>query len=217
MIQIVNKLKSKFQSKNRAFTLFVSLIVAAFLLAVGFSIGNIVIKQLTLSTSGTGSSIAFYAADSAAECAMYWDRKNERGFSVAESPFSTSSVGFRIVCGRGISAGDDDTGDGLVYGFTKTCNDGICGIGATQAISTFYIDTSDPSDPEAKSCAFVTITKTYNPATAIEDTIIDTRGYNAPLEIDRSIGGYGVDHLNPNVKCDLSKPKTVERGMYISY
>lgn len=208
----------KFKEGNKAFTLFVSLIVAALLLAVGFSIGNIIIKQLTLASSGSGSLIAFYAADSAAECAMYWDRKDSYGVSIADGPFGTTSVmGTQIVCGRGISADTDDTGEGLVYGFSKVCNDTLCGIAATIATSTFYVDTSDASDPLSKSCAFVTVVKTFNPTTGIEDTSIDARGYNGPLVINRAAAGYTMDYLNPNVKCDLSKPKTVERGVYIGY
>lgn len=214
----MTKLIKYIKDKNKAFTLFVALLVSALLLAIGFSIGNILIKQLTLASSSSGSLIAFYAADSAAECAMYWDRKDEKGISIAESPFGTSTiVDTRIVCGRGVAAGSDDTGTGLVYGFTKVCNDGLCGVGATVATSTFYVDTSDPLESKLKSCAYVTIVKTYNPATGIEDTTIDARGYNGPLEIDRSIPGYGMDHLNPNVRCDLTAPKTVERGLFVSY
>ncbi len=217
MTRFINKLKEK----NKAFTLFVSLIVASLLLAVGFSIGNILIKQLTLASSGSGSLVAFYAADSAAECAMYWDRKNSAGFTVADSPFSTSTIGdVRIVCGKGTGTGDDDDDDpitGLVYGFKKVCDDSVCGVGATTATTVFYVDTSDPTDPASKSCAFVTVVKTYNPSTGIEDTSIDARGYNGALVIDRSIPGYGMDHLNPNVKCDLGQPKTVERGIFINY
>lgn len=214
MTRFINKLKEK----NKAFTLFVSLIVASLLLAVGFSIGNILIKQLTLASSGSGSLIAFYAADSAAECAMYWDRKNSEGISVEESPFSTSTLSdIRIVCGKGVGADDDDTGEGLVYGFRKVCNDGICGAGAISATTTFYVDTSDPTDTSTRSCAFVTVAKTYNPLTGIEDTSIDSRGYNGELLIDRALSGYSVDYLNPAVSCNLSRPKTVERGIYINY
>ena len=215
MTRFINKLKEK----NKAFTLFVSLIVASLLLAVGFSIGNILIKQLTLASSGSGSLIAFYAADSAAECAMYWDRKNSLGVTVADSPFSTSTISdIRIVCGKGTAADDEDiVGEGLVYGFTKVCDDGICGAGALAATSTFYVDTSDPTDSSSRSCAFVTVAKKYNPSTGIEDTAIDARGYNSELVIDRGAAGYSKDYLNPFVSCNLSRPKTVERGIFINY
>lgn len=215
----MNKRLKELAKKNKAFTLFVSLLVSALLLAVGFSIGNILIKQLTLATSGSGSQVAFYAADSAAECALYWDRKNSEGFSTANSPFGTSTVlGLRIVCGTGLDNGSSGDGEGLVYGFNKICNDGLCGLGATAATSSFYVDTTNPRDPLSRSCAYVTIAKVYNSLTGIEDTTIDARGYNSELVVDRIAGaGYTMDFQNPFVKCNLSRPKTVERGLTISY
>ncbi len=200
---------------SKAFTLFVSLLVAALLLAVGFSIGNILIKQLTLASSGSGSQIAFYAADSAAECALFWDRKNKGGFSVVDSPFGVStSDQSRLICGGGRDGVDDS---GLVFGFTKVCDDGLCSAATTRATSTFYVDTQNIRDTKSKSCAFVTVVKVFDPDTGVEETTIDAKGYNTELYLGNAAGAYTFAYQNPDASCNLSRPKTVERALHISY
>lgn len=58
---------------NGGFTLLLSVLIASLILTIGLSILNIAFKELTLSSSARESVIAFYAADSGAECALYWD------------------------------------------------------------------------------------------------------------------------------------------------
>ena len=48
-------------------------LVSSIVLAVGAAIFGIAQKQLLLSAIGRDSQFAFYAADTAAECALYWD------------------------------------------------------------------------------------------------------------------------------------------------
>lgn len=206
----------KMKGKNRAFTLFVSLLVASLLLAIGFSVGNILLKQLLLSSSGSGTQVAFYAADSAAECTLFWDRKDTSGYTLSESPFGTTTpTDLRLICGAG-SAAD---GGGLVYGFNKVCDDGLCGPGATQATSTFYIDFRDPDDAKYMACAFVTVGKRFDPATGAESTVIDARGYNTDLLSDGS-GGYGYGYGTAGTggtSCNLERPRVVERGLLLTF
>ena len=63
---------SKWES-DKGFTLLLAALVASVVLALGASIFAIAKKQVTLSSIGRESQFAFYAADSAAECALYWD------------------------------------------------------------------------------------------------------------------------------------------------
>jgi hypothetical protein len=210
----------RIKKESRAFTLFVSLIVASLLLAIGFSIGNILIKQLILTQNGSGTQIAFYAADSASECALFWDRKDAEGFTLADSPFGTSSVettpggtGITLVCGTG-----GPTGGGIVYGFTKVCDDGLCGAGAVAATSSFYIDYKDPKDVKYLACAYVKVYKKFDIANGTEETTIDARGYNTDLVVDTSGGGYGYPaDSTQTARCNLERPRTVERGLYLTY
>lgn len=50
-------------------------LVASVALALGTSIFALAQKELALSSIGRDSQFAFYAADSGAECALYWDRR----------------------------------------------------------------------------------------------------------------------------------------------
>jgi len=58
-------------------------LIASVVLALGSSIFSIARKQITLSALGRESQFAFYAADTGAECALYWDLRYQA--------FSTSS------------------------------------------------------------------------------------------------------------------------------
>jgi hypothetical protein len=58
---------------ERGFTILLAALIASLVLALGISIFTIAQKQLILSSIGRNSQFAFYAADTAAECALYWD------------------------------------------------------------------------------------------------------------------------------------------------
>ncbi len=86
MVSLDNMFKNFFtfeKSRQRGFTLLLAALVASIVLALGSSIFTIAKKQVTLSSLGRDSQFAFYAADTAAECALYYD--------VRLSSFATSS------------------------------------------------------------------------------------------------------------------------------
>jgi hypothetical protein len=63
------------QKNKRGFTLLLAALTSSIVLALGASIFVIAKKQLTLSSLGRDSQYAFYSADQAAECALYWDMR----------------------------------------------------------------------------------------------------------------------------------------------
>jgi hypothetical protein len=63
----------KYKYKNKGVTLLFAIILVTVFLIIGTGIINLVIKQLGLSSTGKESSRAYYAAETAAECARYWD------------------------------------------------------------------------------------------------------------------------------------------------
>ena len=63
----------KASRRDRGFTILLAALVSAIVLAIGSSIFAIAQKQIILSSIGRDSQFAFYAADTAAECALYWD------------------------------------------------------------------------------------------------------------------------------------------------
>src|SRR5665213_884112 len=71
----LNQNSNKKSFKRRGFTLLLAALVASVALSLASSIYTIVTKELALSSIGQDSQYAFYAADTAAECALYWDSR----------------------------------------------------------------------------------------------------------------------------------------------
>jgi len=57
---------------NRAFVLLYAVLVASVVLAIGFSLANIITKQIILSSLGQSSRVAYYAADGGRNCGRFW-------------------------------------------------------------------------------------------------------------------------------------------------
>lgn len=76
--------KKGYKHSSAGFVLLIAILVAGVLLSIGLAIFNIAMKELLLSSSGRDSQFAFYAADSGAECALYWEQKRG-GFSTTTS------------------------------------------------------------------------------------------------------------------------------------
>jgi len=76
------------RQSNRGFTVLLALLVGSLLLLLGLSMFTIVRKQVILSSIGRDSQLAFYAADTGAECALYWDFRHD-AFAQAEGPVVT--------------------------------------------------------------------------------------------------------------------------------
>ena len=62
------------ETAPRGFTLLIAVILSSVVLSVGLALLNVAYKQLLLSSSAKQSQYAFYAADSALECALYYDQ-----------------------------------------------------------------------------------------------------------------------------------------------
>lgn len=180
-------------NSKAGFTLFVAMIVSSLLLAVGFSIGNIILKQLLLAGSGKDSQVAFYAADSGAECVQFWDTKNADGTPVDESPFSATSTEDGASISNKVKCG---SGNVVASKFT----------GTNDATSTIIVDFSGLES--YKACALVLIEKGFTEVSGedIPYTKITSRGYNA-----------GKTTVVGAAACDTSNQRTVERGLYVQY
>lgn len=80
MFTLITRLRTR---SSRGFTLLLAALVASIVLALGSSIFSIARKQVTLSSIGRDSQFAFYAADTGAECALYWDIRHDAFGSAA--------------------------------------------------------------------------------------------------------------------------------------
>lgn len=58
---------------ERGFTLLLASLISSVVLSIGSSIFALAQKEITISSLGRDSQFAFYAADTGAECALYWD------------------------------------------------------------------------------------------------------------------------------------------------
>ncbi len=202
--------------KNKGFTLFVSLVVSSLLLSVSISLSNIILKQLIFSNTGSESQLAFYAADSGAECALFWDRKGFNGETLIDGAFATSTTDtssqgpLDIMCGMGLS------GSPRVGSIQKS----VAPVpNQDAATTTFYVNYSDTSAAlNNVACSKVTVAKwlDYSGAYPVEKTRIDSRGYNAPF-IGTGLGPKViVDPVNDG-HCDTTGLRVVERAVRLEY
>jgi hypothetical protein len=79
------------KKSQRGFTLLLAALVSSIVLSLGASIFVVAKKELALSSIGRDSQYAYYTADQAAECALYWDQRPEKPDGSSNSFFATST------------------------------------------------------------------------------------------------------------------------------
>ncbi|MBI2065605.1 MAG: hypothetical protein HYT68_00850 [Candidatus Zambryskibacteria bacterium] len=146
--------------KNKGFTLFIAIIIIGSLLLVAAGIAGLAVRQSLISSSGRESQLAFYAADTGIECALYWDVQNPSGISA----FSTTT-GSTIFCNK----------DGSNPG-----NQWVVGGSAVSVINRINF-LPDPY------CAIVTVTKNPDGGTKIESLGYNTCDLSNPRRVERAV------------------------------
>ena len=139
-------------STSPGFTILLAALVASLVLSLGVSIFSIARKSITLSTLGRDSQFAFYAADTAAECALYWD-------APSRDAFNTTTPATEIRCD------DPDPPNPIVVEVTQPSWPG----------TEFTIGEANDFEPNGY-CAVVTVTKNDTPPY----TTIRADGYSVP-------------------------------------
>jgi len=74
------------KNTKQAFVILIAVLVSTLVISIGAFIASIAVKELQLSASGRESQNAFYAADSALECALYHDLRIEQFGSSTGTP-----------------------------------------------------------------------------------------------------------------------------------
>ncbi|MDP3725838.1 MAG: hypothetical protein Q8R36_01430 [bacterium] len=150
----------RFKFSEGGYLLLFAVVLASIVLAIGLGIFNIINKGLVLASSGRASQVAFYAADTGAECALYWDRKHS-GFSATVFPTSTASTVITEgpVCNNENIAGtwivSEQTGNSAKTTFKLNLANGTCAIiavlktggGAVTFIESFGYNTCTLTNP----------------------------------------------------------------------
>lgn len=140
-------------NSQKGFTILVAVVTAGILLIIAMTIGGIALKEQVLSIANKESQIAFYAADTALECAMYWDYSFEKG-------------AFRNdVDGNAVLALINCNGAGQISPASLAV-DSSGGCSATASYCYLFkldgIPVGDPSVAGPKTCAVVRIEKETN-------------------------------------------------------
>ncbi|MDB5245056.1 MAG: seg [Parcubacteria group bacterium] len=81
---------------SQGFALLITLIFVSVILALGVSLLDVAYKQVLLSSSARQSQFAFYNADSAMECTLYFDQK--KGVFRWDFPGSQGDTSLNVVC-----------------------------------------------------------------------------------------------------------------------
>ena len=143
-----------YNKDQRGFTLLFAALLASLLTALGLAMFSIAQKEVVLSSLGRDSQFAFYAADTAAECAMYWDFRYDA--------FKESEVYAEATVCAGSALAD--------FAPSHPRYDGVIGMGGAD-VSTFWFESEG-------RCAYVTVTKRdSHPFTTVE-----ALGYNTPCD-----------------------------------
>jgi Tfp pilus assembly protein PilX len=181
---------SKLQ-RSRGVAILFTVLTAILLLSIGLSIVSISIRQVTLSSTGRESEYAFYAANTALECALYWDLQipdidtasNKRYFAHTGSGQSNANIN-NVKCSN----------NSLEYFNSDLINSD------SDNMYTFWVRITN-TFTNTEQCAEVEIKK---------ERYTDTNG-NPKIRSTIQTRGYNVSD------CDSTSPKAVERGLELSY
>jgi len=156
-------------NKN-GFAVLFAILIASFLITLGISIFTISLKEIQIVTSARDSQIAYYAADSARECALYWDVK-QGAFPAClnnDCSWNTEEEASKIVP---VCNGKEYTDLTL----TRVSNTLTYSLEKYVDFFQFSLDSS--STPIAD----ISIYKTYNPDTKNIVTTIKAYGHNTSI------------------------------------
>ena len=162
--------------RPKGFALLFAVLAASLLLSIGLSIFLLTVRELALSSYTRESQFSFYAADSGAECALYWDLKGNFGATFATSSTYSGVIPYQINC--------DNTSITL-----DVPNGGVADN--YDATTTFSMPLNDV--PGQSYCALVTIAKSDPNHTGVSSTNISSRGYN--ICSSAAVPSYGNQNL----------------------
>jgi hypothetical protein len=138
---------------QKGFTLLLAALIASIVLSLGAAIFAIAQKELALSSIGRNSQFAFYAADTAAECALYWDVRGS---------FATSS---------------DSHNPAASVACAQT-NSTVTFVAVSQAATSTFTLSLAFNDPTKPYCANVSVAKSRSALTNGIVTVVRADGFS---------------------------------------
>lgn len=190
---MLKKILQKNKRTQSGFTILVAVVTAGVLLIVAMSIGGIALKEQVLSSANKDSQVAYYAADSGMECALYWDQKKGKfgPFFDDAGTSQTSPTTLSFNCnGQSVTGVTLSTtvGNPQLYSYSFMING---------------LKVGDGTGPT--TCAVVMITKETG-RTGVDG---QGRSYN-PNQTYTKINSYGYNTCDPS-------PRRLERGIEATY
>lgn len=145
--------KKIFLVNKKGFVLLFAVVLVAIILAMSLGVSDMTLKELNFSTGARASNDAFYAADTGAECALYYLRNTVPSFTGPSQAFGVPTEDIITEC-NGVLVSLDEDEDG------NNTNTGPW---------VFNITSLGESN---NACALVTVIKENNTTTII------SKGYN---------------------------------------
>jgi Tfp pilus assembly protein PilX len=154
----MNLFSTRNKKKSRGFTLLLAALVSSIVLSLGASIFLLAKKEVTLSSLGRDSQYAFYTADQAAECALYWDAR--WNYFATSTPSNVNLANLKC--------------DGQCLNTVSGACADVPGRSSTYPYQMVF--TYSPTSAGASYCATVTVTKSQT--SNIVKTTIHADGYS---------------------------------------
>lgn len=176
----------------KGFTIFFAMLVGSLTLAVGFAIYDLTVREIDLSAAASQSQFAIYAADTGAECALYWDSKAPV-LGGLPSIFATSSASSAFVG-------------------TANCNG--------QDIRTVGTPPAPIAAPPTGWTAWATAMTASAATTTFTISLLPAQPYCAVVQVGKvTVGGilYTTVISKGYNNCATTGPARLERTLRISY
>ena len=181
--------------KQQGFVILFSILVSTIILLMSAGIFRIAQKESVLSSYSRESQVAFYAADSGLECALYWDISRQ----ISETKFRVYDVDGTVT---NFNCGTDASGDSQTIPSTKY---GVVGGQYAHAFGFRYANL----DADA-GCSFVFVEKN-NPV------LLDPANPETSLStVETRVTAVGYNACNGNIP-DIDDPTLLERRLTVQY
>lgn len=180
------------------------MLVGSLTLSIGLAIYDLTVREIELSAAASQSQFAIYAADTGAECALYWDSK-ATPLGGAPSIFASSSAS-------------------QSFSGTANCNGAnIVVTGPPAAFLPAYLTATNPNSNCADSTHWCTA-KTATAATTTFSVSVPSgsavQTYCAVVQIGKNtVGGilYTTVISKGYNNCNPTGPARIERTLRVSY
>ncbi len=182
MIKKIKKIKNSIcpnREARRGFVILFAVTLAAILLSISLGVASIALKEIKFSSSASGTNEAFFAADTGAECALFYDKSSENAF-----PLAGPAKAIGCASNGPTFSGTTNTGS---YDFIVT-NLGSAGLGCARVnvfkdnssasmTTTITSDGYNIGDPSCSSAS-------SNPNKVERELKISSVGNNSPIAQD---------------------------------